>query len=996
MIFPNQSIYPCGIAHSLTRNRTPKFAKKNEVFPQTLFVNFCNNTSKNIKVLKKIAVIHAKKAVIENRKEISPMGNGFDINNIKHLGLRDLAYWCDTNSNGRIDEDEVSIFITRARFVAFSDDNDLAQEELQDIKRKVDTNATSIQNTVIEEQHRDLDKKEKKLSRKNFEQEIEAILSNKDIKTLSEAKTALQDIVKRSNNTVYSENFDKMQAYFEKAEASQFNSKEDIDALKKELKKIEGYDKDLAESVLAFCEKVQIQKEVDEVSKMFFEIQSENYTTKLEELKTKLKEEGKWNKSYYETAFDFVKDNVVPQTISSEIRETLVSVSGDARSKNLKEGEKLPETKDELVEEIKKAHKKNITNLNFFLTELKRLPDLKNVTETQYEGLSDSTKKMLGDIKKYKQEGATTYDLSRFDVEEDTLQDKVFDQAIKDNEVFIEVARRRGIVLNRRKELQHFTQEQYDALSPKLKVLLDKNDYLKNHKRSDKDGNTYYDLSDLSEIIEYRSGADFIVNIDKDSPQDSELEYIRTDLNKKFKIEYDISDELKEIIELCDYETYDKDHDVTISKLGKGLLNGAASGAVAGAVTTSKRNIVVNYDPHDYNIHINNVLSQNIGDLEGLDIDTIINIVTDPTQIKIKYAESLLKNISTGAIAGAAVGMVMSALHTWLIGNDVGAETSCVSLLDYDNTNRRYTNYNEFVDYVKSKGDYDKLKGALEKFKPGDKVDPNAANNWDHAMFFNILRQDAGVGSRLNPQECVGRIYKDVEVPPPPKEVEKEEIEKNKEEKKKTPVDEPLYYDEKTTEHVNMNVQKQSWQNLSREKLYDCFGDSDRENIRMMKIMQGMSGELLYIEDLEALRDITFKTKGLFRKNADGTYDITYTEKKLREAFKDFQFPAGYNYNYHQAAVALCSTTMGDENNNIIAPMTLYRRNGDSCNRKENIKPAPRCNNRKDTKNRGQVSETKTIQRATQRGDNGEINMNPTPQEFDNYKQKGKKKAIIT
>ena len=35
MIFPNQSIYPCGIAHSLTRNRTPKFAKKNEVFPQT-------------------------------------------------------------------------------------------------------------------------------------------------------------------------------------------------------------------------------------------------------------------------------------------------------------------------------------------------------------------------------------------------------------------------------------------------------------------------------------------------------------------------------------------------------------------------------------------------------------------------------------------------------------------------------------------------------------------------------------------------------------------------------------------------------------------------------------------------------------------------------------------------------------------------------------------------------------------------------------------------
>ena len=249
------------------------------------------------------------------------MGNGFDINNIKHSGLRDLAYFYDMNSNGRLDEDEVSIFIKKARFVAFSsdDNNVVAKEELQDIKRKVDTNATSIQNTVIEKQHRDLDKKEKKLSRKNFEQEIEAILSNKDIKTLSEAKTALQDIVKRSNNTVYSEKFDKMKAYFEKAEASQFNSKEDIDALKKELKKIEGYDKDLAESVLAFCEKVQIQKEVDEVSKMFFEIQSENYTTKLEELKTKLKEEGKWNKSYYETAFDFVKDNVVPQTISSEI-----------------------------------------------------------------------------------------------------------------------------------------------------------------------------------------------------------------------------------------------------------------------------------------------------------------------------------------------------------------------------------------------------------------------------------------------------------------------------------------------------------------------------------------------------------------------------------------------------------------------------------------------------------------------------------------------------
>ena len=33
----------CGIAHNLTRNRTTEFAKKNEVFPQTLYVKFCKN-----------------------------------------------------------------------------------------------------------------------------------------------------------------------------------------------------------------------------------------------------------------------------------------------------------------------------------------------------------------------------------------------------------------------------------------------------------------------------------------------------------------------------------------------------------------------------------------------------------------------------------------------------------------------------------------------------------------------------------------------------------------------------------------------------------------------------------------------------------------------------------------------------------------------------------------------------------------------------------------
>ena len=51
----------CGIAPSLTRNRTPELARKTRVFPQAHFVNFCNNFAIILKFLAQNAVIHSKK-----------------------------------------------------------------------------------------------------------------------------------------------------------------------------------------------------------------------------------------------------------------------------------------------------------------------------------------------------------------------------------------------------------------------------------------------------------------------------------------------------------------------------------------------------------------------------------------------------------------------------------------------------------------------------------------------------------------------------------------------------------------------------------------------------------------------------------------------------------------------------------------------------------------------------------------------------------------------
>lgn len=271
--------------------------------------------------------------------------------------------------------------------------------------------------------------------------------------------------------------------------------------------------------------------------------------------------------------------------------------------------------------------------------------------------------------------------------------------------------------------------------------------------------NGTYNLSKLSDEILTRVGVDYKVNQSKDKEMaemtniERHLEYImKTDLSKK---------EVKKLIKLCDYKIEGK------NRVPK-VLN-AIAGGIGGAVSAFSSSPVINvYDRTALNLTL---------DAQASNVDDIINQfaesgikfdVTKLTNNQIKISIEDITEISRDnrmldTLRGLGIGVLTSAIFDMVFG-ETKDEKSCMSISDNDINDERYTNADKYKEYVGQI--YSKSPEKVEAL--GLLVDEYQrlyGDEW-HEHFQQALKYMAGIGSKLNPEECIGmRLFQKPKAP---------------------------------------------------------------------------------------------------------------------------------------------------------------------------------------------------------------------------------------
>ncbi len=270
-----------------------------------------------------------------------------------------------------------------------------------------------------------------------------------------------------------------------------------------------------------------------------------------------------------------------------------------------------------------------------------------------------------------------------------------------------------------------------------------------------------YNLQELSDAIKMRAGADYYVN-KSDDKEASERQNIKAEVASLLGLPIDeISNkDVKDIIKLVGLkrETNASQLKDLLKNSIPGILVGAISGGIAkGGAKNVTQTVDLIYDSAEDAKKI----------VEQLQSQGFQPIVTELTggKYNVRVLQEVIKNDRyLNILMGAGVGVLQEALMTLLFGEET-FEESCISITDYNIHNTRYTNKEQFIEYIKSRYPKEKaelLETLIETFPLPEGQTPTEESNWDHAGFFNKLREIAGYGSNLNCREMKGgRLYPD-------------------------------------------------------------------------------------------------------------------------------------------------------------------------------------------------------------------------------------------
>ena len=251
-----------------------------------------------------------------------------------------------------------------------------------------------------------------------------------------------------------------------------------------------------------------------------------------------------------------------------------------------------------------------------------------------------------------------------------------------------------------------------------------------------------YDLSKLSEEIASRVGQDYKVNLSKDDKM-AELKNIQNHLRAITGQDF-TNNETKVLINVLGFDREHKDHTPKILKTAVG----AVGGGIAALSASSKLNVS---QAVELIIENSTIANDIIKQLEANGVKPGVTELADGS-INIKVLQEYMKDSTiTDILKGAGIGALTNALFDIVIGNGKD-EKSCMSISDYDINDPTYTDAEKYKEYVanvfkKNPEKVDALHTLVDAYKE------KFGDQW-HAHFQQALRDMAGVGSKLNPEEC--------------------------------------------------------------------------------------------------------------------------------------------------------------------------------------------------------------------------------------------------
>ena len=350
--------------------------------------------------------------------------------------------------------------------------------------------------------------------------------------------------------------------------------------------------------------------------------------------------------------------------------------------------------------------------------------------------------------------------------------DDIFDKALDKRKKEIETFSRGYAIDEKSKKLENISPKDIkDKIGDDLFEKLNRS-YLPKVKNED----GTYNLSALSDEIMTRVGIDNQVNRSKDK-QMAELTNIQRHLISVVGLELE-EKEVKKLMDLCEIKMEKKDRSFK-TILNKGL------GGIPGLITTAAmgmHKVVINASQHQSiimtvgNKELKDMILESLGDQAA---KAIITQNGDSYEILISQ-EQLLSKSTSKALLGAALGgisVLTNMLWALAFGEDK-EEQSCISISDYDINDPKYTDAEQYKEYIATiyKDNPTKVKTFQMLV---DCYQEQYGDEW-HTHYWQKLREMAGIGSKLNPDECRAAKYQKPEPPvvPPPVVVDEPEPEK--------------------------------------------------------------------------------------------------------------------------------------------------------------------------------------------------------------------------
>ena len=266
-----------------------------------------------------------------------------------------------------------------------------------------------------------------------------------------------------------------------------------------------------------------------------------------------------------------------------------------------------------------------------------------------------------------------------------------------------------------------------------------------------------YDLSKLQDDLLNYVGQDYKVNQSKkDEDQMSEMFNIKVRL--KDLTDEDFTDnETKVLLNVLGFEREHKDH---FPKLGKAIVNGIG-GAIAGFTSVGEIR-------QSQNVTLTVEQNASKALMDQLDKAGVQYSTTELTKGKVEiqiFQEQIVRPGVINALRGAGIGVLTSAMLDIILGNKRD-EKSCFSVSDYNKDDPTYTDPEKykkhFANTTKNKAKSDAMNTLVDAYveKYGE--------NW-HSELHNTILKTAGIGSKMNPEECRVLRFQKPEAKPPVK-----------------------------------------------------------------------------------------------------------------------------------------------------------------------------------------------------------------------------------